>query len=247
MDNSMYNKLLELPLFQGLTKVQLTVILEKVKIEFRNFEPKAYIVKQGEPCTELIFLLQGRVRACAEDTFHQFSLAEIIDHQTLIEPSSLFGMQQAFRATYRAESKTSVLILKKKYIIPLLCKYEIFNLNYMNILCNSTQVMQRRLWNTHVGGTLDRMVNFILTRCMYQQGQKELSITMEDFANLVGDTRINISKMLNELQGMQLIELSRKLIKIKNLNSLVEEMYLRRDLQKNNKKRTAANEALDNK
>lgn len=238
MDNSMYDKLLELPLFQGLTKTQLTVILEKVKIEFRYYEPKTYIVKQNEPCTALIFLLDGRLRACATDTSHQFSLVEEICQQTLIEPYSLFGMQQNFHATYRAITKSSVLILKKKYIIPLLCKYEIFNLNYLNILSNGTQNLQQRLWNTHVGGTLDRMVNFLLMRCTYLQGPKELGITMEDFANLVGDTRINISRTLNELQDKGLLELKRKIIRIEDLNNLVKEMKLQEATLKKNKRKS---------
>ena len=44
---------------------------------------------------------------------------------------------------------------------------------------------------------------------------------MEDLAELIDDTRINVSKVLNELQQQELIELSRKKIIIPDLNRLV--------------------------
>lgn len=224
MNTTMYDKLLKLPLFQGLSKNDLTVILEKVKVEFRSYSPKEYIVKQNDPCTELIFLLSGTVRACASDANYKFSLSEEINEQTIIEPYSLFGMRPFFHASYKAETATNILVLKKRDILPLLCRYDIFNLNYINLLSNRAQTMQQKQWNTHIGNTLEKIVNFLSMRCMFQYGTKELTITMEDLAFLLNDTRINVSRALNRLQEIGYISLSRKVIRINDLKDLLLEI-----------------------
>ena len=61
MEITMYDTLLQLPLFQGLCKNDFTSILGKVKLHFRKYNADEIIVEQGEPCTELIFLLNGEI------------------------------------------------------------------------------------------------------------------------------------------------------------------------------------------
>lgn len=49
---------------------------------------------------------------------------------------------------------------------------------------------------------------------------------MEDLAKQINETRINVSKLLNELQNKQLIELKRKEIYIPAFEKLLEELSL---------------------
>lgn len=221
MNTTMYDKLLKLPLFQGLSRNDLTVILEKVKVEFRSYEPKEYIVKQEDSCSELIFILDGKVRACTQDSTYNFSLCEEIIGETLVEPYSLFGLHPCYNSSYQAETLTNVLVIKKVYILSLLCRYDIFNLNFFNLISSRAQMLQQKLWNTHIGNTLEKIVNFLVLRCNTASGMKELGITMEDLANLLNDTRINVSRALNKMQELGYVSLSRKVIKIKDLNDLV--------------------------
>ena len=222
MNITMYDKLLKLPLFQGLSRDDLTVILEKVKVEFRSYMPKEYIVQQNDTCSELIFILDGVVKAFTKDSIHKFTICEDICSETLIEPYSLFGIRPLYNASYQASSLTNVLVIKKAYILPLLCRYDIFNLNYFNLLSSRSQNLQYKLWNTHIGSTWEKIVNFLVLRCTTATGAKEITITMEDLANLLNDTRINVSRALNKMKDSGYIQLSRKVIKIYNLNDLVQ-------------------------
>jgi CRP-like cAMP-binding protein len=61
MELTMYDKLLQLPLFQGMSKFDFTDILEKVKIHFNKYEPGSCLVRQDTPCNQLIFVLDGEV------------------------------------------------------------------------------------------------------------------------------------------------------------------------------------------
>ena len=44
---------------------------------------------------------------------------------------------------------------------------------------------------------------------------------MEDLADLIDDTRINVSKILNELKQEGLVSLSRREIEIPDMNALI--------------------------
>ena len=60
---------------------------------------------------------------------------------------------------------------------------------------------------------------------------------MEDLAVLTDDTRINVSKVLNELQQQKLIELSRKKIIIPDMEKLIE--YKKKQAAGKNNQETA--------
>lgn len=61
-----------------------------------------------------------------------------------------------------------------------------------------------------------------MLRSMKPEGKKILKIKMEDLASLIDETRINVSKVLNDLQEQGLVQLSRKEISIPALEKLTE-------------------------
>ena len=63
-------------------------------------------------------------------------------------------------------------------------------------------------------------VNFLRLRCLTQAGRKVLRITMEDLAQELHQSRLNISRMLNALQRDGLLTMSRGIITIPQLESL---------------------------
>lgn len=224
MKVSMYDTLLELPLFQGLTKENITSIIEKVKIGFHRFENKQNIALQSSKCNNLIFIINGKVKIITKDEKYNFTIEENIEGPYIIEPQSLFGMNTNFHSSYIADKEVETLSINKNYILTNLCKYEIFNLNYLNILSNRAQSVYNKLWNSHIGNTEEKIMNFLFFRCATSYGKKILFITMEDLAALIDDTRINVSKALNTLQEKNLLLLSRKKIIINDMSLLIQEI-----------------------
>ena len=222
MELTMYDKLLQLPLFQVMSKFDFTDILEKVKIHFNKYEPGSCLVRQDTPCNQLIFVLDGEVQIESNDKTHKYTLWENFKSPNVIEPYSLFGMRPYFTASYTAVTEVNTLNIDKSYILNELCRYEVFNLNYMNMLSNRSQVIYNKLWNSHIGKTRDKIINFLLLRCMTPYGAKKLSIRMEDLARLIDDTRINVSNVLNDLQNRGLIQLGRRTFSIPELREVVQ-------------------------
>ena len=224
MEITMYDTLLQLPLFQGLCKDDFTNIIEKVKFHFHQLNPGECIVKQGETCDRLMFLLDGEVISQTTNDKLGYRLSEIHTTPFVVEPYSLFGMQTSFSADYRAHTNVSLLSIDKSFVLSELNRYEIFRINYLNILSNRCQISANKLCNNFTGDIKEKFLSFFLLRCIRNQGEKKLYITMEDLANLIGETRINVSKLLNDLQKKELIMLKRKEIFIPSLEKLTEEL-----------------------
>jgi CRP-like cAMP-binding protein len=70
----------------------------------------------------------------------------------------------------------------------------------------------------------EKFASFLLNRCQRVNGEKYLQITMEDLGNLINETRINVSRMLNDLQQKGLLQLKRKEIYIPALDKLTEHL-----------------------
>lgn len=220
----MYETLLQLPLFQGLCTDDFTCIIEKVKFHFRSYSGNETIMNQGEACKQLAFLLEGTLSSQRTDDEHGFRLIETITAPAIIEPYSLFGMYPHYESTYQVQEQAKLLVIDKSYILSELSNYEIFRLNYFNLLSNRAQVNHRKLWNTHIGPLNEKLANFFLLRCIKPEGAKILQIGMEELAELINETRINVSRKLNELREKGIIQLKRKEIYIPEFTDFLKEL-----------------------
>jgi CRP-like cAMP-binding protein len=225
MEQTMYDNLLQLPLFQGLSKGDLTTIIEKVKLHFLTYKKGQKIATQGESCQQLTFLLGGEITISTTDEEHGYILSENIHAPYIIEPYSLFGMHPNFSATYYTKSEAQILTIDKSYILGELDNYQIFKLNYLNLLSNRCQILQQKIWDGHTNGIVEKkFFNFLQLRCQKPYGEKTLKITMEDLASLIDETRINVSRLLNEWQKQELLQLKRKEIYIPALENIAEQI-----------------------
>lgn len=222
MEFTMYDKLLQLPLFQGLGKNEFTQIIEKVKFHFHKLTPGAILVREEEACDKLIFILDGEVQSEAYDSGQKYMLQETFKAPYIIEPYSLFGMRPYYNATYSAVTEANVLTIGKNFLLENLSQYDIFMLNYLNILSSRAQTLKRKLWDMRIGNTYEKIMYFLQTRCNNPKGPKTLYVRMEDFAELLTDTRINISIALNDMQDQGVLKLNRKKISINDLEELSE-------------------------
>lgn len=221
MDFTMYETLLQLPLFQGLGKNDITEILTAVRFHFKKIPQDSYIYRQDEVCQEIAFLLGGTVVADTLSYDKSYMLCEVLPVPHVVELYSLYGINPRYHASYRAVTETNVLTIDKSYLFELLSSYETCGINYSNIISTRSQYLHKRIWQDVTGGLRARFVQFVMQHCCRLGGAKTLHIKMEDLAALLYDRRINVSRMLNKLQDEGLVCLRRKEIEIPALEKLL--------------------------
>lgn len=217
----MFDTLLQLPLFQGLRHEDFTNIIEKVRLHFIKHRPGEMLVREGDKCDQLLFLIKGEITSITTSYDKTFTITEYIEAPCVIEPDSLFGMNTNYTSSYIAHSEANTVSISKALVMSDLFNYDIFRLNYMNFISNHSQTLQSHLWRPQSTETENKFVHFLLTHVERPYGKKVVKVKMEDLARILDVTRLKISNTLNNLQEQQLVILRRKEIEVPDLQMLV--------------------------
>lgn len=217
----MYDTLLQLPLFQGLAHEDFTSILGKVKLHFTKHKAGEVLVKKGAVCRELVFVLNGEIASSSSSADNSYTFTEFFNAPYLIEPQALFGMNTTYVSNHVASTEVHTVTISKAFVMTDLFKYEIFRLNYMNIISNRAQTCYSRLWMKAPENIEARIAEFILSHIERPTGEKVLKVKMEELANAINDTRLSVSKALNSMQEAGLLELHRGEIVIPEVERLI--------------------------
>jgi len=217
----MYDTLLSLPLFQGMSQTDFNSLLQKIRLDFIRYEDGDVIIEKGNRCGSLAFLINGTVESSRSGMDGNFTFSELIEAPFLIEPYSMFGRAGSYQRTYTAIGSCSFLMVDKQYIYTELGKYNICRMNLLNILSGRVQQLDSHIWSLDGMSLRERIIRFIKGLSDIQSGQKRLAIKMNDLATLMDATRLNVSRELNALEKDGLISLRRKEIFIPALENLI--------------------------
>ncbi len=221
MELPMYDTLLSLPLFQGMSQTDFNSLLQKIRLDFIRYEDGDVIIEKGNRCGSLAFLINGTVESSRSGMDGNFTFSELIEAPFLIEPYSMFGRAGSYQRTYTAIGSCSFLMVDKQYIYTELGKYNICRMNLLNILSGRVQQLDSHIWSLDGMSLRERIIRFIKGLSDIQSGQKRLAIKMNDLAMLMDATRLNVSRELNALEKDGLISLRRKEIFIPALENLI--------------------------
>ncbi len=170
---TMFDTLLQLPLFQGLCHEDFTNILEKVKLHFTRHKPGEPLIKSGEVCDQLLFLLKGRLSSVTVSEDDTLTVIEYFEAPAVLEPYSMFGMNTRYISSYIPHNEEAQMVsISKSFVMGELFKYDIFRLNYMNIVSNRAQNLYTRLWDKAPKDIEDKIIRFILGHIERMTGEK---------------------------------------------------------------------------
>lgn len=214
MDIQLYDKLLELPLFQGMSRNDLTQVVGHTKFDFHKYGEGKTIVKEGMKCDRMLFLLNGKmsVESFADD--HSYSFVEDIPSPYVLQPECIFGLSQRYTRTFTAKTVCNLISIDKNETMKLSDSFMIFRLNLLNIISTLLQKMERQPWRHKPDDLRQRIVRFVEGHCLRPAGEKHIYIKMRLLATEINDSRRSVSCALKDLQAEGLVSLRRGEIEI---------------------------------
>lgn len=204
-----YNKLLELPLFQGMSIGDLEQVVLDTRFGFINTAGGRTVVKEGDNCSRLLFLFKGMLCSESIPDDRRYIMEEEIYAPNILQPECLFGLTQRYTKTFKAVTDCEFMTISKHEAMILSEKFEIFRLNLLNILCTQTQKTARHPWRKHPQGIRAKISRFMEMRCTKPAGRKTLYIKMEQLGREINESRLNISRELNAMNDEGIITLRR--------------------------------------
>lgn len=142
---TMYETIMDLPLFKGISADHVSSFLEKTKIEFKKYSPGEIICKKGEKVRMLKFILGGKISLTFATVSEEVSITSTEQGPTVIGATRLYGLNPHYDMTIVACSEVSVMEFKKEKYLSLLGSDSIYIMNFGNFLSLHFQRLQEIL------------------------------------------------------------------------------------------------------
>ncbi|MCQ2292621.1 MAG: Crp/Fnr family transcriptional regulator [Bacteroidaceae bacterium] len=222
MTDEYFHRLIALPLFQGLTREDALTMAGRARFDFRRPRHGALLAREGEECRALIFVIQGQIRMQERAADGSFTLEEYVNAPIVLQPERLFGRRNRYSKDIYAEGDdVQLLVVSKQDVRDILFSYTAFHLNYLNCVCSCQQLLLQRLWMPEPKNLRQRFIAFLRQHADQMRGHKRLIVGMNELAAHLLTTRLNVSRLLHELEDEGLIALQRGVIDIPAAQQLI--------------------------
>ena len=216
-----YDRLLQFPLFQGMSRDDLEIVAGHTRFGFQKVTAGRQIIHAGDPCTHLYFLINGTLKIETFSDDSRYSVIEQMSSPYILQQESIFGYYQRYTHNFYALTDANFLTLDKEEVVRLSEDFLVFRLNLMNHLATQSQKLIQMQWRRSPLSLRERIVRFFFQHTLYPAGPKTFHILMERLAEEVNDSRLNVSRALNRMQESGVIELHRGRIEIPQLERLL--------------------------
>lgn len=217
----LYDHLLQFPLFQGMSRDNLAQVAGHTKFGFMKCAIGQTIVREDDACTQLYFLLSGKLRFETRSDDRSYRVIEQLEAPYMFQAEAIFGYNQRFTHTVTAIMESSFITIDKDELLRLSEDFLVFRLNLLNLYATQAQKLLRQPWRHRPESLSDRIVRFLVHHCVYPAGPKTIHILMTQLAAEVGDSRLDVSRVLNQLQRDGLLHLHRGRIEVPQMERLI--------------------------
>lgn len=204
--NSMYENLMRLPLFNGVSYNRISEIVGNTRLAFMKFLPGERIVSAGDPCTRLMFVIGGKVRLAVRNSSDRFIVSQTLESPSVVSPDFLFGRNTLFPASVTAIDTVSIMEIEKNDFINIIRNDEVCLFNYLNYISTNAQKAVDGVLALTSGSLEERIAFWIIA--LTQRDAKEIvfSCRQRDLYSLFGVQRSSFISTLDSMKERGLIE-----------------------------------------
>ena len=212
--SSMFELLMNLPLFRGVSRSRIAEVVGSAKFHFLKYPKGETVVRAGEECTHLAFVISGSVRSEISNSSKRFSVSQTLKAPSAIAPDFLFGRTTRYPGTVVALTDCSILKISKVDYIRILNEDQVFMFNFLNTLSVNAQKALDGILALTSGGLDERIAFWIIA--LTQPGSEDIELTCKtrDLCNLFSVQRNVFDAACHEMEQRNLIRYSPRKIEI---------------------------------
>lgn len=219
--DSMYEILMALPLFHGVSHDKLSEVVGNTKFHFLKYLEGERIVDAGHPCTHIKFIISGSVRVQIENSDGRFRVSQTLTNPDVIAPDFLFGRATAYPCSVTAIEPTGIMQIAKSDYVRLLNSDAVFLFNFLNMLSVNAQKAVDGVLALTTGSLEERIAFWIVA--LTQRGASDIVLTCRQRAlyTLFGVQRSSFISVLDTMKSRGLIDYSQTEILIHSRAEMV--------------------------
>lgn len=223
----MYELLMGLPLFSGVTYERMLEIVGNTKFHFLKYLEGETFIKEGEPCTHLKFIISGSARVSIANPDRRFVVSQTLSAPDVIAPEFIFGRSTVYPCSAVALQPTGILQIAKADYLKILNSDPIFLFNFLNILSMNAQKAVDGVLSVATGSIEERIAFWVVALTQKGGTDIKLSCRQRDLYSLFGVQRSSFIATLENMKGRGIIDYSQSEIQISDRRELLDILHSR--------------------
>lgn len=206
-----YSLLSSLPLLQGIGADVLLDWQERHVMRIVSVErDEGVVIGQGEYCRTLAMLMEGEMECCLKTG--DWELYETISAGQVIEEEAVWSLSQRYARSYRATTNARMLVVSREHVMRTLMQNEIFRINLLGRMAARLEKRNMAALDCITSTVEEHIMGFVRRIQLNAGGEKVLNIKLEKLADIVRETRLNVSRTLHRMQDEGKIRMKRERI-----------------------------------
>lgn len=210
----MYELLMQLPVFQGISTDQLTEIIEKIPFSFAQYEPGQVIQRQGDECTDMTFILSGTVRTLTPTFGHKLMISQEFQGPYTMPFYNLYGATTRLHDTLEAVTRVGVMQLDKSNFLKVLQQNPILLINVMNMLCTNAQKQHKAMDFSGENDPVLRLASWMLAFTERRAENIVVEAAPADWCDLLQLDEPSFWRCVATLEGQHIVEVDSNKLKL---------------------------------
>lgn len=197
----MFDLLMELPLFRGVSRETMGKIVGMAKFHFLKYPAGAAVVKEHSPCTHITFIISGRVRLTTTNNNGRLSVSQTLVAPDVIAPDFLFGRATSYPCRAVALEASGVLQISKADYIKILNSDPVFMFNYLNIISVNAQKSVIGLMSLTSGSLEERIAFWVIALTQSSGENISIDCPLRNLCAIWGVQRSALVEALNRMKA----------------------------------------------
>ena len=211
---SIYDSLLQIPLFKGLSIESFNEIIEKYKFEFLSYDKGSVIIKAGEECNCFKFVISGSVRSEHVNEKVKIKLYETISAPNDIISNYALGNNIYPVSVYAEDDNTGILVVDKQDFLSIMQEHRVVMLNYLILLSRKGQIPFEAYNKIATDNIRAKFALWVLYFTNYNSSDIMIKAKFRDLYLFFGAQRGAFNSVLEEMRELGIIDFSVKDIRV---------------------------------
>ncbi|MFR7935007.1 MAG: Crp/Fnr family transcriptional regulator [Clostridium perfringens] len=221
MDFKKLSNIKECRLFSHFSDHDIQELLSSGFASVKSYLKEDLLFSEGEYCDFLSVVIEGKIEIQKLDSNGNILVVATLNRGNVFGENLLFGDRNFYPMSVVAKENSQVLHIKKDYIYKLCSSNEAFLRELLRILSNKALNLSSKLKQVTMKSIREMICNYLLKKYNKEKSTTiKLEFSRKDWADKLGVQRPSLSRELMKMRDAGLIDFSKNIIEIKDLEGL---------------------------
>lgn len=190
---------MDFPLFQGASSKDIARFFGHFPVNFVTYPEGETVVGEGEPCSELLYVLSGAAMSTHRLRAVGIAVSETLGHGTVIGADNIFGLSQSHQATVTAVQRTGVMTFSKASFLEMMRRNQVYQFNYLNHLAATAQRLRTECGLITAQGVLGAVARAVAGVTGPMSENVTLDVSIPAMARALGQREAQVMRQLHDM------------------------------------------------